>query len=162
MAESTVTIPASASAREVLDALGGWFTAKLDHKHPDIPVYQVDATGRVTPPMHARERLLLWDVLSALRGPDNADSDWQLKMATTAVIRGRTKLFIPGADFVHPDHVAKDLLVLQELAGDPVNFTRFYARLKEKSPHFGKIDSHFSGHIGYAVEALRTIYKEAL
>src|SRR5574341_140565 len=71
-AMNKVTIAGDASPREILEGLAGWFNvdddeASLTHKQQ------------------------LWDVLSALRGPDNNDAG--LKSDMTAVIRD---LALPG------------------------------------------------------------------
>jgi hypothetical protein len=115
-------ISKDATAKEILDAIDGW-AAAADN-----------ARGWDTWP---KEPTKLWDILSAMRGPDNGDG--RLKQATTAVLRG---------------------LVLPHLAGGRADVAGGTLESVRKTVHYEasqRSDLHFLDHIQFAVNAIEKL-----
>ena len=88
------------------------------------------------------ERHKVWDVLTALRGPDRGDSEF-LKTASTALVRGVALGEHAGA-------------CIQEFASVEFADTDYFAERRNKASEScdGSVDSHFLSHIRRAFDAL--------
>ncbi len=87
------------------------------------------------------ERRKVWNVLTALRGPDRVDKD--LKTASTAVVRG----------VAFGQHASA---CIQEFALVEFADTDYFAELRNEASKScdGSVDYHFLSHICRAFEAL--------
>lgn len=120
---SRATISRNATAREILDALDKWFTEGWSNKDDPQP-----------------EREALWDVLTALRGPD--DSDVLLKEHTTEIIRSHafpliakrihseTGVWAP-AFFAPPSRGLHEIKIRTTSAALPSSSTHFNRHVKD-------------------------------
>lgn len=134
-----LNIPRNTTALEILDALSEWFNY-----------------------VHTTESSMLWDVLSALRGPDSEDDG--LKMRTTEYLRGVFFRDVP-ANVRHDLTPEKLEDVVRAVAqrryvdystGRPLDNPEVTLEDRRYSASF-----HFLGHIQQAFNAVRSMLNAA-
>ncbi len=97
-----------------------------------------------------QERAKLWDVLTALRGPDFEDKNEELKKATTCHIRSKAFPLCRQASVDYKDHTDQATVYLYGLA----YFAKNPKPVKIDYVPFGSGKHHFMDHLNRAAHAL--------